>query len=135
MSLLRIVIFVLCLLVVGVTMATAGDRNYKELYQQGAEHYKKGEFDEAIRLYSMAIAHRPNSVILLFRRGCAYEKNKQYDNAISDLGKAIVLEPEYTDAYYVRGMAYLNKGLKQLAADDFKKACEMGWTDACSKLK
>jgi tetratricopeptide (TPR) repeat protein len=135
MSILRTFILVLCLLVVGATISTAGDKNYKELYRQGAEHYKKGEYDDAIRLYSMAIELRPNSVILLFRRGCAYEKNKQYDNAISDLNKAIVLEPEYTDAYYVRGMAYMNKGQKHMAADDFKKACDMGWSDACGKLK
>ena len=135
MSFIRIVILLLCLSVAGVTMATAGEKNYKELYRQGAEHYKKGEFAEAIRLYSMAIDLRPNSVILLFRRGCAYEQNKQYDNAIRDLDKAIVLEPEYTEAYYVRGMAYVNKGQKQSAAGDFKKACDMGLADACNKLK
>jgi hypothetical protein len=56
MLLFRIVMCALCLFAVGATVAAAGDKDYKEFYRRGVESNKKGEIDEAIRLYSKAIA-------------------------------------------------------------------------------
>jgi tetratricopeptide (TPR) repeat protein len=135
MSFFRIVMCALCLFAVGVTLAAAGDKDYKELYRRGVECNKKGEIDEAIRWYSKAIALKPDSAALFFVRGRAYVQNKHYENAVSDLGKAIVLKPDYAEAYNIRGVAYVGKSRKQLATADFKKACSMGLREACSNLK
>ena len=135
MSLFRIVMCALCLFVVGGTASLAGDKDYKELYRRGVEFNKRGEFDEAIRLYSKAIALKPDSAALFFVRGRAHVQNKHYDDAVSDLGKAIVLKPDYAEAYNMRGVAYSGKSQKKLAASDFGKACKMGLPDACRNLK
>jgi len=124
-----------CLVAVGVTTASAGGKDYKELYMRGVEHNKRGEFDAAIRFYSEAINLKPDSGALFFVRGRAYLQKEQYDNAISDLGKAIALKPGYAEAYNTRGIANMGKDRKQQALADFKKACNMGLKDACNNLK
>jgi tetratricopeptide (TPR) repeat protein len=134
MSLFRFVICVLCLSAAGTVLA-AGDKDYKDLYRRGVEYNKKGEFGEAIRLYSQAIALKSDSAALYFVRGRAYEQNNQLDNAISDLGKAIKLKPDYAEAFNIRGVAYIRANQKWLAVPDFKKACSLGLADACKNLK
>lgn len=135
MSLFRIVVCLLCLLAAGITSAATGEKNYKELYQRGVEHNKKGELDEAITLYSKAIALKSDSAALFFVRGRAYLEKQQYDNAVRDLGKAIALKPDYAEAYNIRGAAYAGNSQKQQATADFKKACTMGLSDACRNLR
>jgi tetratricopeptide (TPR) repeat protein len=134
MLMLRIIVCVIGLATASAALA-ANDGDYKDLYRRGVEHNKKGEFDEAIRFYSKAIALKPDSASLYFVRGRAYEQNKQYDNAIRDLGKAIALKPDYAEAYNIRGVTYLVTTRKQLAEADFKKACSMGLKEACTNLK
>jgi tetratricopeptide (TPR) repeat protein len=135
MSLLRIVTFLFCLVTVGVATASTGGMDYKELYKRGVEHNKKGEFDEAIKFYSEAIALKPDSEALFFVRGRAYLQKKDYGKAISDLDKAILLKPNYAEAYNTRGIANIGKDRKQPALADFTKACKMGLKDACKNLK
>jgi tetratricopeptide (TPR) repeat protein len=135
MSLLRIAVCLFCLFAAGVSAVTAGDKDYKELYRRGVEHNKKGELDEAITLYSKAIALKPDAAVLFFVRGRAYLEKQQFNSAIGDLGKAIALRPRYAEAYNIRGIAYASNGQKQLATADFRKACTMGLNDACKNIK
>lgn len=135
MSLIRIFVCALCLSAAAVTAVSAGESTYRELYRQGVEHNKKGELDEAIRLYGKAIALKPDSAALYFVRGRAYLQKEQYDNAIRDLGKAIALKADYAEAYNMRGLAYAGKNLTELATADFRKACTMGNKDGCRNLK
>ncbi len=135
MSLFRIVVPILWLFVLSIAPAFAGDNKASEFYRQGIEHNKKGEFPEAIRLYSKAIELKPDSASLFFVRGRAYLENKEYDKAIGDLGRAISLKPAYAEAYNVRGIAHMAKSEKQQGVNDFKKACSLGLNDACKNLK
>jgi len=135
MSLARIAVCFLCLFAAGASAVMAGDQDYKELYRRGIEHNKKGELDKAIAFYSKAIVLKPDSAGLFFVRGRAYLEKQQFDSAIGDLSKAIALKPGYAEAYNVRGVSYAGKGQKQLATADFKRACDMGLSDACKNLK
>ncbi|HLO27137.1 MAG TPA: tetratricopeptide repeat protein [Geobacteraceae bacterium] len=135
MSFFRIVVTSLCLSAFCVALAAAADRNYRELYYQGVEHNKRGEYADAIKFYSKAIALKTDSASLFFVRGRAYGQNKEYDKAIRDLGKAIVLKPDYAEAYNIRGVTYLSTNQRRLAMDDFRKACSMGLGDACKNLR
>jgi len=133
---LRFGIFVCALcLAVAATALAAGEKDYKELYRLGVEHNKKGEFAEAIGLYSKAIALKKDSAPLYFVRGRAYEQNKQFDNAIRDLDKAIALKPDYAEAYNIRGVAKLETGKKEQALADFKKGCSLGLKEACANAR
>lgn len=115
-------------------MATAKE-DHRELYRQGVEHNKRGEFDKAIAYYSKAIALRPSSPELYFVRGRAYKQNEQYDEAIKDLTKAVALKPDYAEAYNHRGVVYIGKGDMKAAEADFRKACSQGHEDACRNMK
>ena len=134
MSLLRMVVFLLCMSSAVAALA-AGDKDYKELYRRGVEFNKKGEFAEAIKLYSKAIALKKDSAPLYFVRGRAYGQNKQHDLAVQDQDKAIVLKPDYAEAYNIRGVAHLALQQKEKAKADFKKGCSLGLKDACANLK
>jgi tetratricopeptide (TPR) repeat protein len=125
-----ILIFGLC----GPAAATPKE-DVKKIYQQGVAANKKGDLNEAIRLYSKAISLRPDSADLFFVRGRAYRQNNQYDNAVSDLTRAIALNPRYAEAYNHRGVTYIGKGEKQKAMADFSKSCDLGYKDGCANVR
>ena len=90
----------------------------------------RGDYDEAIRLYTKAIESgdlsRENLPIVYNNRGRLWLLIKgDKDLAIADFNKAIELKPQYTEAYYWRGAIWLNKGDKDLAIADFNKAIEL----------
>lgn len=135
MILFRSIVFMLCLLAAALAVAATGEKDYRALYQRGVEHNKKGEFDAAIRLYTEALALKPESAGLFFVRGRAYLQKDLHDKAIGDLTKAIQLKPDYDVAYNVRGLAYVGKNQKDQAKPDFEKACKKGLKEACLNLK
>jgi tetratricopeptide (TPR) repeat protein len=110
----------------------AAEKEYVKLYNQGVVANKKGDFAEAIRYYSKAIALKPDSAELFYVRGRAYVEKEQYDYAISDFTRAITLKPAYAEAYNHRGVTYIGKGQKPQAMSDFKKACELGYKFGCA---
>jgi tetratricopeptide (TPR) repeat protein len=114
--------------------ATAAEKEYVKLYNQGVAANKKGDLDEAIRCYSRAISLKSDSYALYYVRGRVYSQNNQYDKAVSDLTRAITLKPGYAEAYNHRGVTYIGKGDKQKALADFRKACELGSKDGCGNV-
>jgi tetratricopeptide (TPR) repeat protein len=123
-----------CLLTLSSPLAAA-EKPYQTLYKQGVAANKKGDLDEAIRLYSKAIAVKTDSADLYFVRGRAYRQKDQYDAAIKDFDKAIALRPNFAEAYNHRGVTRIGKGEQDKARADFKKACELGSSDGCANLK
>ena len=61
--------------------------------------------------------------------------NKEnYDRAIEDFSMAAMLNPQDAQVYNNRGLAYKAKGEYGLASNDLKKACNMGFENACKAL-
>ncbi len=52
--------------------------------------------------------------------------------AIKDVNEAFRLKPNYARAYAVRGIIYMKSASRELACDDFIKACELNF---CSELE
>jgi tetratricopeptide (TPR) repeat protein len=115
--------------------ANAAEKEYEKLYKQGVAANKKGDLDEAIRLYSRAISLKSDSSALYYVRGRAYSQNEQYNKAVSDLSRAIALKPGYAEAFNHRGVTYVGKGDKQKALADFRKACEQGSRNGCANVE
>ena len=67
-----------------------------------------------------------------FEKGYNAGENKNWDEAIVCYSKAIELDPDYAMAYNNRGWAYNEKGEYERAKEDYRKACELGLTSACS---
>ena len=130
----RVIIIGAVLLLFFNTSVQAG-KEYQSIYQRGVEENKKGNFKEAINLYTKAIALKSNSPELFFVRGRAYRQNDQFDEAIKDFNKAIALKPSYAEAINQRGVLFIGKGDTTKAKNDFKKACDLGLKDGCANFE
>lgn len=64
-----------------------------------------------------------------------FDTLKDYSGAVVDYTKAIELNPKYGLAYNNRGVAYQALGKLDLACQDWRKAIEVGNSDAADNLK
>jgi tetratricopeptide (TPR) repeat protein len=70
-----------------------------DYFQRGNSHYKKGDYDLAIRDLTEAIHLDPKGAGAYNNRGRAYRKKGEYDLAIRDFTEAIRLDPKLAAAY------------------------------------
>jgi tetratricopeptide (TPR) repeat protein len=80
----------------------------------------------ARRDYDKAIELAPDFVSALVNRAANKDEAEEYDESIKDYNKAILLDPTNAMAHFNRGNSKYNKGDKQGACDDWKKAKELG---------
>jgi tetratricopeptide (TPR) repeat protein len=89
----------------------------------------RGDYDEAIRLYTRAIEagglSRENLSVIYSNRGRVWLVKGNNDLAIADFNKAIELMPQYAEAYCYRGAAWMDRGENDLAIVDYNKAIEL----------
>lgn len=96
---------------------------------EGMTAFEKGNFDEAIRIFTKDIESGKLSQSTLameyLHRGMAWNGKGDYDKAIADFTKAIEIEPKDLLAYWSRGVAWNGKGDYDKAIADFTKAIEI----------
>jgi tetratricopeptide (TPR) repeat protein len=110
----------------------AGRANYgqqiNDLLTEADDLAHKYKSDEAIALYTKAIAINPGIAEIYFNRGAAKGNKFDMDGAIGDYDKAIELYPDYKEAYANRGVAkinkYTSKGIIEPSAEQSASACE-----------
>ncbi len=90
--------------------------------KQGADAYRREDYDLAIACFTEAIRLNPGSSVAYADRGAAYEKKKDADKAIADCDQAIQIDPNSADAYSNRGNAYADQGDYDKAIADQDKA-------------
>jgi len=98
------------------------------LYNQGAEHFKKGDLDHAIEFFRKAAEADPNFYRAWAYLGMAYAQKGQLDPAIDAYRKCIDIAPQYHKAFNNVGELYRRKGLLDYAAMVFKMATEIAPT-------
>ncbi len=95
----------------------------------GVDAQIKGDFDQAIKLYSQAIESgdlpREDLARIYNNRGAAFKNTDFYDLAIEDYNAAIRLKKDYARAYYNRATAYHGKGRPELAIKDYDSAIRL----------
>ena len=74
-------------------------------HNQGYEARRKGDYAEAIRMYTKAIDLCDNFFKAYFNRGFAWDKLGEYEKAITDYAKALEIEPKNAFIYYNRGVS------------------------------
>lgn len=90
------------------TPATTARRNMSEaeaLHARGRELMQKGDFEQAIRALSDAIALHPGHALAFNARGYCYMARRKYKEAIADFDEAIRLRPGYENAMANRAAA------------------------------
>jgi lipoprotein NlpI len=99
---------------------------------------QRGDDDEALRLYSAALAAgdlSPFNVMLSYHnRGNTYQDKGDYQRAIAEYDIAIQLQPDYAEAYFGRGRARFALGKFADAVMDFAQSLKLDPTDAYSAL-
>jgi S1-C subfamily serine protease/Tfp pilus assembly protein PilF len=89
------------------------------------DNVAKGNWAEAIRAASAAIALHPGLSGPYADRCFAYYKRTLYDDAASDCDKAVELDPHNDLAYSYRALAYCEKGFVDQALIDANRAIEL----------
>ncbi len=91
-------------------------------YHKGNELFEKGEYDQSIEAYNMAILLNPTFSEAYFNRGLSFYNLKNFDKSIADYTKSAELDPKNAVIFNNRGDAYYRKQDFQNAIVDYDKA-------------
>jgi len=94
------------------------------LFEEGEKHYATN-IDEAIRLYTAALAKYPNFAKALNSRGELYLEKKNLDAALEDFNKASELDPLDTDVWINKECVFLQSKEIDKAREFFEKAIQI----------
>ena len=117
----------LLFLSVFLSLSLFGQSTY---FDSGNEHWKQGEYQEAIDDYTSAIKINPDDADAYVNRGAAYHNLGKHQEAIDDFNTAIKINPNYAKAYYNRGMVCKKLGRYQEAIADYTTAIKINPDDA-----
>jgi len=76
-----------------------------ELKNKANAAFSAGKNDEAIDLYTQAIALDQNNHVLYSNRSAAYAKGTKYEEALKDAEKCVSLKPDFVKGYSRKGAA------------------------------
>lgn len=93
----------------------------EEYFRRAFEHQVKGEFEEAIELYTHSIEAFPTAEAYTFR-GWAYSFQGDFKQAIAECLKAIKVDPEFGNPYNDIGAYLIEQGDWDSAVPWFKRA-------------
>ena len=71
----------------------------EELKRAGNEQYKKGYFEEALRLYDRALALCPDNAACRGNRAAALTGLRRFGDAIKECEEAVLIDPLYGRAH------------------------------------
>jgi len=84
-----------------------------------------GRIDQAIDLFTQAIACNPRLAFAYYNRGNAYQLRKEPKRAIDDYSDAIGIDPDFALAFMNRGVAHSTQNNLEDALRDLNKAVEL----------
>jgi tetratricopeptide (TPR) repeat protein len=91
-------------------------------YQKGLDALQRGEYTEAIAMFSESLKKQPDAVGGYRMRGRTYAKMGMLNEAVADFTRAIELAPQSASIYHDRSQVYFAKGLTELGDKDRQKA-------------
>ncbi len=97
----------------------------QDLTEEGAEKFKRGDFDGAIRALSRAIEKDPASVRAHYVRGLAHHARGELGPATEDFTRAVTLNPRFAEGYQNRGVSRAAAGDLEAAIADFTEALKI----------
>jgi tetratricopeptide (TPR) repeat protein len=115
-----------------IELAPSDHRAYSN---RGMLYGKIGRIDKAIPDFEQAMALDPFHPEAFNNLGIAYAKAGLVDKALEHFNKAILVDQTQGAAYYNRGLLYLRSGDTERAGADYRKACDLGYDEACKALK
>jgi len=101
---------------------------------RGLLRYINGNYREAIKDFTAAIALEPKFALPYKHRGYAKHDLQDYAGAIEDYSRAIRLDKKAGETYWDRGLAKEQAGDREGALEDFRKAAKLGEKSAIERL-
>ncbi|HKQ65249.1 MAG TPA: tetratricopeptide repeat protein [Methylomirabilota bacterium] len=102
-----------------------GPRHFRE----GLEAYQRGDFDAAIRSFTLAIENgdlpHPDIFFAFNNRGNAHAAKRDSVRALQDYDEALRLNPKYAGAMRNRGLVHAAQGDYDHAIRDFSEAARL----------
>ncbi len=89
---------------------------------RGVELKRKGDIDDAIKDYDVAIGLNPNDLFAFNNRANSWRDKGDLDRALADYGAAIALDRDYATAFINRGRVHERMKAFDLARVDYKAA-------------
>lgn len=99
---------------------------YKSMCTKGITYENQDNFEEAIQLYSKAIALKPLSAEAYGYRANAYMTTLNYENAIADATKAISIKPTSVVFHHLRANCFFETKNYKNAISDYSFAISNG---------
>ena len=118
--------------VAGLPTSLEPDGEVTAHIDRGLAHSQKGEYDAAIRDFTLAIKMKADPTAY-FARGNAYGEKKEFDLALKDYSMTIALRPDIPGGYVNRGGIYLDRKQFGEALKDFVVAVRLGPQDVKSR--
>ena len=87
--------------------------------------YQKGEVEDAIRHYNLALKINPNYAQAHFNLGVVFLKKGALNDAIAECKQALKIDPDYMEAHFDLGAALALQGNLDEAAGQYRKVLEI----------
>ena len=111
------------------SMEVTGDNEWM-LGMLGTALARKGQIEEAIRHYEVALRLKPNNSVVRNLLGVALGRRGQSDEAIIQFQETIRLSPDYHEAHYNLGNTLLEKGQTDEAIRQYQEVIRLKMDNA-----
>ena len=95
-----------------------------DAFGAGTYYGTQGEYENAIRAYTKAIALDPQFRKAYTYRALTHLQLGSFDDALNDLNKAVEIDPS-ADSYRTRGDVYAGNGNVDMAINDYDKTLQL----------
>jgi len=99
------------------------------------EHFKRGEYAEAVEKYSKAINLDPKNAVYFANRSIAYLRMECFGYALNDANDCLQQDKNYIKGYYRRAAAFMALGKFKQALQDFETVVKVRPNDGDAKCK
>ena len=97
----------------------------EDYFSYGDYHYRRGEYELALKAMDKAIELKPDYATAWYNRGVTLGNLGRYEEALKAYDKAIELKPDYAAAWNNRGVALGKLGRHEEALKAYDKAIEL----------
>ncbi|CAG8640603.1 388_t:CDS:2, partial [Acaulospora morrowiae] len=118
---LRCLAFALLPLTLSITSLVLCEKTTQQHFEEGDEHFMKGNYDEALKSFDAAISQDPTNYLYIFKRAATYMQLKQSSAAVQDFTKILKLNPDFEPALLQRAKYFLKEGSLNEAKVDLQK--------------